>query len=360
MKLLINLVVALAIAGVCIALVIEDVDLQATWAAFSSLSWPALGLTVLALALSHLLRSTRWAHLLRPLGVRLPFRRLLAISSVGFMAIQALPVRLGEVVRPYLVVRTGRSRLSTVLGTVAVERVVDGLMLSLFFFGSYAASPQQHWSRQLQLMAWISLLGFLFALVFLAGALRAPERTVCLALRLSLISWLAPALSRTAREKLLALIEGFRVLGSPWNLLAFLVESVGYWFVNGLGVWILARGMGLNVPLVAAFTAMSLTGLLISLPNAPGLIGQFHLGVVLALAVYLPSDSTTRATVLAYATLLHAVQFGWYTLVGLGCLPLIVSRGETLGTVLVDARRATHLPGGRRPDRPVFGSTLEG
>ena len=53
------------------------------------------------------------------------------------MAIQALPVRLGEFVRPYFVVRTGQSRMSAVLGTVAVERIVDGLLISSIFFASY-------------------------------------------------------------------------------------------------------------------------------------------------------------------------------------------------------------------------------
>jgi hypothetical protein len=49
------------------------------------------------------------------------------ISTVGFMAILALPFRLGEFARPYYVVRQGQSRMSEVLGTVAVERIVDGL-----------------------------------------------------------------------------------------------------------------------------------------------------------------------------------------------------------------------------------------
>src|SRR5262245_39869390 len=42
----------------------------------------------------HLCRSLRWNDLLAPLGVRVPRWPLLAISSVGFMAILALPFRL--------------------------------------------------------------------------------------------------------------------------------------------------------------------------------------------------------------------------------------------------------------------------
>src|SRR4029453_12803219 len=110
-----------------------------------SVSGTVVGVYLVILAITHLLRCWRWAYLLRPIGVTLPWRQLLAISSIGFMAIQALPVGLGGVVRPYFVVRTGQSRMSAVLGTVAVERVVDGLLISIIFFGTYLASPRASW-----------------------------------------------------------------------------------------------------------------------------------------------------------------------------------------------------------------------
>src|SRR5439155_3364540 len=140
---------------------------------------------------THFLRAWRWRHLLQPIGVSLPAGRLLAISSVGFMAILALPVRLGEFVRPYYVVRAGQSRMSAVLGTVAVERIVDGLVIAVLFFGCYLASPSGAYSAGLRAAAWISLLGFLGLTVFLAFALAWPERTIRLVLAVTLIGHLA-------------------------------------------------------------------------------------------------------------------------------------------------------------------------
>ena len=98
-----------------------------------------MGLYLVTLVVTHFFRSWRWNYLLRPLGAALPLRRLLPISSVGFMAILALPVRLGEFVRPYFVTREGRVRMSAAVGTVAVERIVDGLLISILFFVSYLA-----------------------------------------------------------------------------------------------------------------------------------------------------------------------------------------------------------------------------
>ena len=344
MKFLLKLALAVAVGAICVFLVVKDIDLRATAHALKRVSLPMVGVYLLTLGFTHVLRVTRWAHLLAPLGVRLGFRPLFVISTVGFMAIQALPVRLGEFVRPYFVVRSGRSRMSAVLGTVAVERIVDGLLISLIFFASYWVSPAGAWSPELELAAWASLLGFVAAMIFLAGALRFPESTVRVALTLSLLPWLSPRLAAKVRDKLRALIQGFGVLHQPRHLLPFLLQSLLYWGANGFGMWLLARGMNLPISPLAAFAAMSFTGVLISLPNSPGLVGQFHLGVVLALGAYLPHDVTVRSTALAYATLLHGIQLLWYTLAGFLCLPFLPGGRRSLREVVVESSRAAESP----------------
>jgi len=73
----------------------------------------------------------RWNNLLAPLGVRVPAGPLLAISSVGFMAILALPARLGELVRPALLRKRGISA-SAAARHRRRRAIVDGLLISLF------------------------------------------------------------------------------------------------------------------------------------------------------------------------------------------------------------------------------------
>ena len=340
MKFLLKLLLALAVGAICIVLVTRGIDLRATGRALASVSLGAVASYVVVLAITHVFRSWRWAFLLRPIGVILRPGALLAISSVGFMAIQALPVRLGEFVRPYFVVRAGQSRMSAVLGTVAVERIVDGLIISLIFFATYLLSAGGTWPPELVVGAWVSLLGFVTALAFLAAALRFPDRAVKTALALTLLPRLAPALAHKIHDKLHALIAGFAALKQPRHLVPFVVQSLLYWGANGLGMWLLARSMNLPVPLLAAYAAMSFTGVLISLPNSPGLVGQFHLGVVLALAAYLPGDVQTRSAALAYATLLHGIQFIWYTLVGFIALPFVPGAGGSLRRAVVESNRA--------------------
>ena len=52
-------------------------------------------------------RAWRWQLELRPLE-HIPLGRLWVVTAVAYMAINLLPVRLGEVVRPWLLSRRSR------------------------------------------------------------------------------------------------------------------------------------------------------------------------------------------------------------------------------------------------------------
>ncbi len=148
MKLAINLLLSLGMLSLCMWLVWPDAGVRTQLvAAFEALEFasfaPYLAVYVALLVVIQLTRALRWNYLLAPLGVRIPRAPLLAISSVGFMAILALPARLGEFVRPGLMRKRGISA-SAALGTVAVERIVDGLLVSLFVFFAFFSLRGPH------------------------------------------------------------------------------------------------------------------------------------------------------------------------------------------------------------------------
>jgi uncharacterized protein (TIRG00374 family) len=326
----------------CLWLAVRKIDLSATASILRGLPLSAVLIYAATLVPTHLFRAWRWKYLLRPIGVSLSFRRLMIISTVGFMAILALPFRLGEFARPYYVVRGGQSRMSALLGTVAVERIVDGLVISILFFVTYMWANRaggSGYSSVLAGAAWLSLLGFLSLTIFLACALRWTETTIRLVLTVTLLRRLAPTTAERLADKLRALIHGFRALHDARNMIPFLAQTVLYWFSNGFGMWLLARDMQLAIPLTGAFATMAFTGVLISLPNSPGLVGQFHAGVLIALGAYLPASTVSHFGG-AYAIALHGIQFVWY--VGLGFLALWAVGGgsRSLRTLVVESKRA--------------------
>ncbi|MSP17561.1 MAG: flippase-like domain-containing protein [Myxococcales bacterium] len=353
MKLAVNIGLSLGMLGLCLWLVwpaaADRAGLARVLGALSFNTFaPYLAGYVALLAATHFFRAWRWRHLLRPMGVELPPVRLLAISSVGFMAILALPARLGEFVRPALLRQKGKVSAAAVLGTVAVERIVDGLLVSLLVFSTCFALRGPSAPGWMMPTAWASLGIFVTAMTFLLLALRWPDVTVRTSVRLSGVRLASPRIAALLEEKLHSLISGFRVLDDRRHLAGFVFHSVIYWAANGLGMWVLARGMGLDLPIVGAFATMGIIAVGITLPNSPGLVGQFHWFTTLGLALYLPGPVAQTAG-LAYAIMLHGIQVLWY--VGMGALAMITGH-----VAWDDLWRGTRDDGDRpddfdRPDR---------
>jgi glycosyltransferase 2 family protein len=315
-RFVLNAVLSLLIGAACIVFAAHGMDGREVVRALRELAPSAIGVYVATLAATHLFRGWRWEFLLRALGVSLPFGRLMLISSAGFMAIFALPFRLGEIVRPYYVARERGVRMSTLLGAVAVERIVDGLLISILFFVASLASADAGFSRELHIAAWLSLVGFVSLTAFLIAALVWTERVIALVLRLTLVAHLAPDHAHRIADKLRALISGFKALSDRRNLGVFLLQSVFYWGMNGFGMYLLAGRMGLPISLGAAYVVMAFTGVVLTLPNSPGLVGQFHAAIKAGLLAYVPvAVVNTRG--IAYAIVLHGVQAVWYVSVGL-------------------------------------------
>jgi glycosyltransferase 2 family protein len=136
-----------------------------------------------------------------------------------------------------------------------------------------------------------------------------------------LLPKLAPRLAQTIDHKLRDMIRGFEVLRDRPNLAKFVAWSVIYWGANGAGVWVLARAFGLPLSPVGAYAVMGLIAVGITLPNSPGMVGQFQWFTLLGLTLYLGPDANTSHTALyartfAFANTHYALQVGWYIVCG--------------------------------------------
>jgi hypothetical protein len=327
MKLAVNLVLSFAMLALCAWLVWPNADTREQlrhvieairFAEFA----PYLAAYVGLLVVVQLCRSLRWNNLLAPLGVKVPTGPLLAISAVGFMAILALPARLGEFVRPGLLRKRGDLSASAALGTVAVERIVDGLLISLFVFGALFALRGPDAPGWMMPTAYAALGVFSAALVFLVFAIRRPEPTVAFCVKLTLLPRFAPRVARVIETKLLDMVRGFVVLKDKRNMALFVLWSAVYWCANGIGVFVLAHAFGLDLSIVGAFATMGVVAVGIMLPNSPGLVGQFQYFTLLGAGLYLGFNPQIQPhqpvyfTAYAFANLHYFLQVIWYVLCG--------------------------------------------
>ncbi len=263
----------------------------------------------------HLLRAGRWELLLRPLGESLPPRReLLRIGLAGYMWIALMPFRLGEFARPMFLAQRSDVRVSQSLGTVAIERAVDGVMVcALFFIGMAGATPEGD-TELLYLASYGVMSAFGVALAGMLAAARWPGYVASLADRG--IRWASPRLAAWAHDTVHGVADGFAALPNVGAIAGFLAATAGYWTANAAGMWLLAQGCGLDLSLGEAVATLAIMNLALLVPGGPAQLGVFQSGVALALHLFASAD-LVHAAGSKFAFFLYVCQLGTIVAFGL-------------------------------------------
>ncbi len=118
-------IISLLVAGGLLWYVFKDFEIAALLDKLREVDYHWVSLAIVIFLLSHSLRAFRWNLMLKPLGYRhlTTFRTLLAVM-VGYFANLIVP-RMGEVSRCGVLKKADDVPITTSLGTVVAERVVD-------------------------------------------------------------------------------------------------------------------------------------------------------------------------------------------------------------------------------------------
>jgi len=266
---------------------------------------PLLAAVVIA-TLTYPIRMLRWRLLLRSTDGRpLPVAPLWHAVAIGFMANNILPFRAGELVRLLAASRLAGARFSTVLSSVAVERIFDGLAVVLLLSLSLLASDLppdvavggmsvRHAAQVAGVLGVVALAAALLVVAFPLGAERVVRRL------------LPPG--RLA-DRIVGLIEGIRhglaVLRSPSLLAGTIAWSLVLWLTTGLAFYVAFKAFGIPVGFLGALLMQGILVFGITVQLTPGFLGQFEAAIVAALALFLvPRDLAST-----YAIAYHATTF---------------------------------------------------
>jgi len=289
-------------------------------AAFADVAPWAVPGYLATLLLVHFFRASRWRFLIWPVK-RIPFKDVLLLNWIGFFAIFALPLRLGELARPALTKLRHGVPISAGFGTVAAERVIDGLLTSLCVAFTLLALPRlatdDSVAKHLPTYATFAL--GLFCCAFIALGMFLWQRKLAVRLTHWGVGLVSKRLGALLAEKVGNVADGLHSIGSPRLAAGFLGESLIYWTVNALGVWLLGVGVGLPMTFGHAVAVMGVLAIGILLPTGPGLFGNFQLAVGACLKLYFPEEMVaTRGAVFVF--LLYLLQSA--VMIGAGVVPL--------------------------------------
>ena len=127
-----KIIILLIITACFLLWVLRDVDLTIAQAALQETDPFFVCCMFGGYLLSHLLRSVRLWLLLEK---KTSYYRVLSINTVGFLAINVMPMRLGEAVRPYLFMERESIPFGTGLAAIFLERLLDMCMLLIMLMG---------------------------------------------------------------------------------------------------------------------------------------------------------------------------------------------------------------------------------
>ncbi len=342
-KLAVRGALSLAVGGAFIAYMRRSgLDLAPDPAHFAQVRWWTVAAYFALYTVVHYFRAIRWAHLLKPIAV-VPARRLVAISWVGFLAIMLLPLRMGEVVRPFMIREKGRLSGSAALGTIAAERVLDGLYVAILLAVALAFVPRLPLDGVMIggfAVANVPRLGYLLVLVFLGAlvtlAMFLWQRALAVKLTRSIVGIVSAGLAERLERKVSDLADGLRAVPDPKLMLPFTIETLLYWGANALTMWLLGWGCGLPMTLGHAFSVMGVLAMGILLPSAPGLFGAFQFSVFAALAMYFPRAVVEQQGA-AYVFLMYVCQLAFHLIAGV--IPIFTERLNVLDALASGEKR---------------------
>ena len=275
--------------------------------------WIAASLGFIALA--YLLKIIRWMTMLRSLGASVRLRDAAPPFLGGVAFNNVLPFRAGDIIRVVAFQRFTGIAASGQIGTLALERLMDLLVLTSILFATIS-----FWQVRVideTLLAGLRLLaGGAAAAVLLFILAPAPVRL--------LISWVQARIPsvRGPAHALLRLVDAVATLSRPLLLVRIALLSILAWVAEGGAYYAVGQALGLAGNLQVALLALSIGTLATMIPSSPGYVGTFHYFAARVVSAF--GFGATAAT--AYAVLIHALL--WLSTTSSGFLALAFSGME--------------------------------
>ncbi|MCD6555319.1 MAG: flippase-like domain-containing protein [Anaerolineae bacterium] len=304
---ILNLWLGLVISAVFIFLLLRQIDPRQVASELRKANVAYLGLTMLFLVINYVLRALRWRYILRPVKT-LPRRDVFRVFIIGFMANNLLPARLGELVRAYLLGQVGRVSATAALGTIAIERVFDVLMLLLYLIGGGASSGVLGSTGQ---GIWTTAA---LALILLAGiyaASRWGDQLVGLGGRT--LGGVSPRLAERAVGLVRSFVTGLQAMQGIRDVGVVFGSSLVAWATIVMTLYWTLRAFSVPLSFPACAFVLGVGGLGVIIPSSPGNAGTLEFFYVSALALLAVDPSVA----FSFAITLHALDWGLVTVMGL-------------------------------------------
>jgi len=305
MKILIRALIGIGFGGGLLWLALRGIDFKKADELIKGADIRYMVVAVVAYWVAIGFRVVRWRMLLSSTNL-LSFGQVSQALIVGYAVNNVLPARLGELFRADFLRRRFDVSRSAALGSIIVERLMDGISvvvllgIGLTAIGSFGDNKGLVGAAVAG--AAIAVIGLVavYALIFWH------ER-----LPLQRFPWL--------EKRVGTFVQGMMVVRGPLLYKALTLSAV-IWFFEATAVHLIMRGFGIDLAVVGTCLTIGAAALSTLLPSAPGYLGSLQAAFGLAYSALGVADASTGGAVSAAAVQL--LLLGSITLVGLVMLLL--------------------------------------
>jgi len=278
-------------------------DLKASIAKFNYMLLPVLFALTLG---NYFFRFTKWHYYLRVIGVKLSIPDSMAVFFSGLVMV-ITPAKMGELLKAYLVKRIDGSQISKTAPVVVAERLTDfWALVILSLAGIFQYAVKKAWAV---IIVVVVLLVLFWILVSWRG----------------LMFWFVGKFERSKFELLRKVGTKLKVAyDSAYQLVRFgptlwaTILSLFAWLFECIGLYLVIRALGLNVPVSGAifiYAFSTITGAISMLPGGLGMTEVSMSALLKNLTNLAKADSVAATLIIRAVTLWFAVLLGAAVLV---------------------------------------------
>jgi len=309
-----KIILGILISVVLIYLSVRGINLQDVLNDLKKIQLSYVILFILLMIFMQYLRSYRWGVILQPME-KIDQVSLFSITSVGFLAIAAIPARIGELARPYLISKRSSIKMSSALGTIVIERILDSFtVLTIATVVLFIDMPFDLPSWMVKSCIIFSLLALSLFCFILFLILR---REAALKFINIILNRLPGKLANKIDVAIHHFIDGLQIVTNIKLFSYLLFLSVIIWLVDVLAIYILLLAFGFTLPVMASFVLMVILIVGIAIPAAPGFVGNWHYACVFALGLF----GLAKADALSFAVVHNFLSMAIVLVLGVGFLP---------------------------------------
>jgi uncharacterized protein (TIRG00374 family) len=267
------------LSAVCLVWVFHRYPFDELMPAIRSLDWWWVAFAVLCDLAVYVVHGIRWNILLEPV-MKLRLWRTVQAVYIGLFANEVLPLRVGELIRCYLLAHWNGMNLSVAFASAAIERVIDGFwMLAAFLItANFVKAINQD----------LTIAALVVGGLVLAGS--------------ALLAWVilhkqhAHTVIRESRwaAGLRHVVEGLHLMGNRRTLALTSLVSLVYLLLQFLTVYALMRADRLDYSFWVAAGVLTIVRLATVVPNAPGNIGLANIACVMAMKLFELEDNDAK------------------------------------------------------------------